>query len=236
MPTIAVVDDDPEWTALIAHLLKGGGYQTSHYATPGKFLDSLVRGVPDLTVLDMQLPGMHGREVIRVIRGNESTRRLLIVAVSGHDIGSAEAIKAFESGADEYLAKPVDGELLLVRIAALLRRGAGAAVAQSALRCGELTLLAEQRRVTVDGREIALTHLEFDLLAYFVRQAGRVLTRGLLLESVWSGDPAMNTRTVDKHVETLRRKLGAFGARLETVIRVGYVLKPEAPQAARGRH
>ena len=87
-------------------------------------------------------------------------------------------------------------------------------------------MLSPQERVCrLGGREVPLTRLEFDLLLYFLRQVNRVLTRGVILESVWRGDPAMTTRTVDKHVETLRKKLGAFGKKLETVIRMGYIFK-----------
>lgn len=232
---IAVVDDDPEWGDLLLRILKSGGYDCIHFPTAGRFFDWMIRSKPVMVLLDMQLPGMHGREVIRVLRSNSETRDLLIVAVSAHEVMSAEAVKAFEAGADEYLTKGVDHDLILARIGALMRRGpAAAARTEERLTSGDLVILPEQRVVRMGGKEIALTHLEFDLLVYFVRQTGRVLTRSLILESVWGGSPNMDTRTVDKHVESLRRKLGAFGRSLETVIRVGYVLKaPGAPGVER---
>lgn len=225
MARIAVVDDDPEWAQLLLRVLKGGGYEVSHFGTPGRFFDSLLKAKPDLVLLDMQLPGMHGREVIRVLRANDATRGLLVVAVSAHDRHSADAVKAFECGADEYLPKPVDPDLLLARLAALLRRGVGVPLADDRLTLGALAVSPESREVALDGRVLELTNMEFELLCHFLRNPNRVLTRGLILESVWGTVPDMNTRTVDKHVETLRRKLGPYGSKIETVVRVGYMLK-----------
>ncbi len=228
MPKIAILDDDPEWGALHLRILKGSGFEAVHFPTPGRFFDALLRSRPDLLLLDMQLPGMHGREVIRVLRANEETKRLIVVAVSAHDVQSEHAVKALDAGADEYMAKPVDPELLVARISALLRRGYAAPQEHhELLTLGPLTISPEEHAVRLKGRDLDLTRLEFDLLLAFARQPERVLTRSLVLESVWGGDASMGTRTVDKHVESLRRKLGAFGKRLETVIRVGYVLKTE---------
>ena len=181
MTGIAIVDDDPEWGLMMLHLLKGAGHDAIHYATPGRLFDSLLKSVPDVVLLDMKLPGMHGREVLRVLRANEATRRLLVVAVSAYERGSAEAVKAFESGADEYMSKPLDQDLLLARISALVRRGAGPqtlAAAQPSLRAGPLVVRPDQRTAELKERPLDLTHLEFDLLVYFLKQPNRVLTRG----------------------------------------------------------
>lgn len=232
---IAIVDDDPDWGELWLLLLKGGGYGAVHYATAGRFFDALAKARPDIVILDMRMPGINGLEAIRILRGNQETRRILIVAVSGHDVSSEHAVKAFEAGADEYLAKPVDQNLLLARLGSLLRRAPGErSGAGERLVLGPLAILPEERVARLGEREMTLTHLEFDLLLYFARQPDRVLTRSLILETVWGGNPDMNTRTVDKHVESLRRKLGPLGQSLETVIRVGYVLKSSAFLARRG--
>ncbi|OGR83243.1 MAG: hypothetical protein A3J74_03310 [Elusimicrobia bacterium RIFCSPHIGHO2_02_FULL_57_9] len=228
MPKIYVIDDDPEWGALLLKLLKSNGFEAMHFPTAGRFFDALIKAKPDLILLDMQLAGMHGREVIRVLRQNPDYQKLLVIAVSAHDVKSEHAVKALEGGADEYLAKPIHEDLLIARIAALLRRASGNGVAAGErLRVGPLVIIPEQRRVSLNDREVELTRLEFELLLAFLRQPNRVLTRSLILETVWGGAPNMVTRTVDKHVESLRRKLGAFGKNFETVIRVGYVFKPQ---------
>jgi len=226
---LAVVDDDAEMLALLALVLGKGGYDVKTYPTPGRFLDSLAKVRPDLCVLDMNLPGIHGRDVIRVLRENDATRRMPIVAITASERGTPDVIKGLELGADEYMGKPLDLELFVVRIAALLRRLPAAAVAaapQETLSFGAMTVFLDEHRVELGGKAVTLTHLEFKLLGYLLRHPLCVVTRGMLLEKVWGSEPGMSTRTVDKHVESLRKKLPAFGAHVETVIRVGYLFRP----------
>lgn len=226
---LAVVDDDTEMLELMAMVLGKNGFEVKTYATPGRFLDSLAKVRPDLCVLDMQLPGIHGRDVIRVLRENAATKRMPIVAITASERGTPDVIKGLELGADEYMGKPLDLELFVVRIEALLRRVPAIwteAPKTETLRYASLTVFLDEHRVEDSGKAVTLTHLEFKLLAYFLRHPQRVVTRGMLLEKVWGTEPDMSTRTVDKHVESLRRKLPGFGAHLETVIRVGYLFCP----------
>lgn len=223
---IAVVEDDPEFSDYLKQLLEAEGYAVALYATPGRFLDALLKSQPDAALIDVQLPGMDGREVIRVLRANPETRGMILVAVSGRQKDLAHVVSGFHAGADEYFVKPVDAELLIARLGSLLRREETPVPApERSLRLGDLLVLPERRECSCKGKPLKLTRLEFDLLVYFMEQRNRVLTRTALLDAVWKGDPTMNTRTVDKHVETLRRKLGPAGALLETVVRIGYVLK-----------
>lgn len=226
---LAVVDDDAEMLELMAMVLGRSGFEVKTYPTPGRFLDSLAKIRPDLAVLDMQLPGIHGRDVIRVLRENAATKRMPIVAITASERGTPDVIRGLELGADEYMAKPLDLELFVVRIAALLRRSPAAVAApppSECLRFRGLTLFLDEHRVEADGRTVTLTHLEFKLLAYFLRHPQRVVTRGMLLEKVWGTEPDQSTRTVDKHVESLRRKIPSFASHLETVIGVGYLFRP----------
>lgn len=226
---LAVVDDDAEMLALLALVLGKSDYDVKTYATPGRFLDSLAKVRPDLCVLDMQLPGIHGRDVIRVLRENPATKRMPIVAITASERGTPDVIKGLELGADEYMGKPLDLELFVVRIAALLRRLPGTASAappQEVLTYGPLKVLLDEHRVELSGKAVTMTHLEFKLLSYFLRHPQRVVTRGMLLEKVWGTEPDQSTRTVDKHVESLRRKLPPFGSHVETVIGMGYLFRP----------
>ena len=226
---LAVVDDDAEMLALMSMVLGRNGFDVKTYSTPGRFLDSLARSVPDLCVLDMQLPGIHGRDVIRVLRDNAGTRRMPIVAITASERATSDVIKGLELGADEYMGKPLDLELFVVRITALLRRSPARQAAPpppETLRFGDLTLFLDEHRVDLGGKSVLLTHLEFKLLSYFLRHPLRVVTRGMLLEKVWGTEPDMSTRTVDKHVESLRKKLPSFASHLETVIGVGYLFRP----------
>jgi len=225
---LAVIDDDAEMLALIALVLGKSGYEVKTYATPGRFLDSLAKTRPDLTILDMQLPGIHGRDVIRVLRENAATKRMPIVAITASERGTPDVIKGLELGADEYMGKPLDLELFVARIEGLLRRvpTSAAPAPSEILRYNAMTVVLDEHRVEVGGKPVTLTNLEFKLLVYFLRHPQRVVTRGMLLEKVWGTEPDQSTRTVDKHVETLRKKLPPFGAKVETVIRVGYLFRP----------
>jgi len=224
--SIAVVDDDADWCEFVGLLLKRQGYEASLFASAGKFFDALIKNRYVLVILDMRLPGMHGREVIRVLRANPETRDMLIVGVSGSDVRSPDAVAALNAGADEYLAKPVDVDFLTARITALLRRSADRVTTEAERICvGPLVVVPDQQQVSLNGKDVVLTNLEFQLLVYFLRNANRVLTRQLMLEQVWGVKVPMETRTVDKHVESLRRKLGDFGKKFETVVKVGYSLK-----------
>jgi two-component system alkaline phosphatase synthesis response regulator PhoP len=224
MIRIAIVEDDPEYGDFLTALLSEGGHKPHLFATPGRFFDSLIKNPPDLVLMDMQLPGMDGKEIIRVLRSNPDTAKIRVIAMSGRQNKSRDAVNGFTAGADEYLVKPLDTELLMVRIESLLRRVPAERPPEEVLSLGSLKVFLDRRMCEVKGAMVKLTRLEFDLLVYFLGNADRVLPRSVILETVWQGDPAMTTRTVDKHVETLRRKLGAVGKRLQTVIRVGYML------------
>mgnify|MGYP001597444497 FL=1 len=224
---LAVLDDDPEMLALLTLVLGKNGYDVKTYSTPGRFLDSLVKLRPDLCVLDMQLPGIHGREVIRILRENAPTKLLPIVAITAAERATPQVISGLELGADEYMSKPLDLDLFVVRIESLLRRAGKAASPppSESLRYGDLVVYLDEHRVAVAGKAVILTHLEFKLLAYFLGHPNRVVTRGMLFEKVWGTQPDVSTRTVDKHIESLRRKIPGFGARVETVVRVGYLFR-----------
>jgi DNA-binding response OmpR family regulator len=225
MPTIAIVDDDPEWAQLCTRILRSSSLETIHYPTAGRFFDSLTTSKPALVILDMQMPGMHGREVIRVLRNNADTAGILIVGISAHDIGSPFAIEALKAGADEYLAKPVDSDFLSARIQTLLRRSVNGRSNELKITLGELEIFPDQRSATVGGSQVTLSHLEFEVLLALARQPDRVLTRSLVLETAWKTDSKLGTRRVDKVIQSIRLKLGPCGENIETVVRVGYVYK-----------
>jgi two-component system OmpR family response regulator len=171
---------------------------------------------------------MDGREVVRVLRRNPETRSLPIIMVSGVEKEPSHVVQGLNDGADEYLTKPVQGDPLLARLASLLRRASsnGGTEREEIWSVGRLTLRPEQRTASLDGDAIELTRLEFDVLAFFVRHPNRVLTRQMLLQEVWQQPPGLATRTVDKHIENVRKKLGKLGERIETVINVGYAFRP----------
>jgi two-component system alkaline phosphatase synthesis response regulator PhoP len=226
---IAVVDDDAGVRELIAFILGKAGYAVQTFATPGRFLDGVMKAKPDLCLIDIQLPGMDGREVIRVLRGSADTRDLALIAMSAVAIAPRDAVRGLDDGADEYFFKPLDIDLLRARVANLLARRAtvpAAAPGREIVSWGPIDIAPDEHAVTLSGKPVSLTNLEMKLLLAFLRQPGRVLPRSLLLQTVWSSSPDVATRTVDKHVETLRRKLPPFGKKVETVVGVGYLFRP----------
>lgn len=226
---IAIVDDYEGARDLLESLLaQHNSYSVSSYPAAGKFLDSFSRRPPpDLVVLDLQLPGISGWDCLKILKENPETRRILVFLVSGHYTQTSDIVRGLEMGADEYICKPFDAEIFLARLDALMRRAswqAGTAPVEK-VQAGPLILNLSEHAASLDNEVLVLTPLEYELLRYMVRNSNRVLTRGLILEQVWKGDPTMTTRTVDKHIENLRKKLREFGKRIETVIGVGYVLK-----------
>ncbi|MBI5242399.1 MAG: response regulator transcription factor [Elusimicrobia bacterium] len=242
---IAVAEDDPAAGTRLGSLLKRAGYRVVLYSKPSDFLSALVRSRFSAAFIELRLPGMDGKDVIRVLRANEESRRMILIAVSLKAGCHPAPVDAFNAGADEYFPAPADPELVLVRLKSLLRRRLASPRREEPLTLGELTVLPDERECRLSGRadkehgstarspasssargrSLRLTRLEFDLLVYFLRQRNRILTRGNMLKALWRADPPTGTGIVDKHVENLRRKLGAFGGRIETVIKLGYVLK-----------
>ena len=226
---IAVVDDDPGICELLSLVLGKAGYAVGAYASPGRFFDGVLKTKPDLCLIDVQLPGMDGREVIRVLRASPETSGLPLIAMSAVATAPSDVVRGFNEGADEYLPKPLDLDLLLVRVAGLLaRRGAagGGERPSEIVTWGPIKIAVDEHSVTLSGRPVELTNLEMKLLLALLRQPGRVLPRSYLLQTVWSSSPDVATRTVDKHVENLRRKLPPFGKKVETVVGVGYLFRP----------
>ena len=224
---IAVVDDDDEMRSLLTLVLGKAGFKVQGYATPGRFFDGLVRAKPELCIVDVQLPGMDGREVVRVMRSNPETRALPVIMITAVATTSGDVVKGVENGADEYFPKPLDLELLVARIENLLSRANRIAPPpEDSVTWGELEVTPDEHRVTVKGKAVPLTHLEFKLLLAFLRQPNRVLPRSWLLQHVWDSSTSVSTRTVDKHVETLRRKVKPLSGNLETVVGVGYLFRP----------
>ncbi|MFH1725737.1 MAG: response regulator transcription factor [Elusimicrobiota bacterium] len=229
MKRIAIVEDDEAVADFLSTLFRNANYSARAFASAGKFLDALPRLQPDLAVVDLKLPSMSGWDLIRVMRGSQDGKLTPIVVISAHYRSSSDVVRALGLGADEYFTKPLQGEVLLARVEALLRRASWQVASDLApserLTSGNLIVDIAEHGVRLNGKPVRLTRLEFDLLVYLMRNQNRVLTRGLLLENVWKADPSQSTRTVDKRVEILRRKLAGFGKHIETVSGVGYCFK-----------
>ncbi|MDA8131774.1 MAG: response regulator transcription factor [Elusimicrobia bacterium] len=223
-PSAACLTADLSARTFLRSALKG--FALRFYPSASAFLKSPPS--KGLAVIDASLPDMSGPDLAAVLRGSPRTSSLLLVLTGPGPYSPAAAASSLDSGADEYFRFPADPALFRARLLNLLERGRGRGAAKSEpeeFRIGPLRISPEARTAVVSGRKVPLTALEFDMLLYFLRNRGRVVSRYVLLEQVWREGLGSGPRAVDKRVEALRRKLGPFGSRLRTAFGLGYTFK-----------
>ncbi len=224
---IAVLEDDQEQSALLNEWLTGAGHVVTVYGDSPQFLRQALRETYDLIMLDWMLPQMSGIEVLKRVRqsGKNYTPVIFITARDSE----ADVVEALDAGADDYMSKPVRYRELLARVAALARRADGGRPATDLPECAPYEFDTQKKCVRIGGEEVELTHREFDLALFMFRRAGRVVSRGHILESIWGmHGTEINTRTVDTHMSRLRKKLHINednGWRLSAIYQHGYRLE-----------
>lgn len=223
MGRILLIEDDRDIAASVKFSLEKETRFTVKVAYDGPTgLREASTLLPDLILLDLNLPGLNGLDVCRRIRSDRSIASTPIIMLTAR-VEEADKVSGLELGADDYITKPFSLKELVARVRALLRRTAPHGEGTPVLVSEHIEIDEERRRVLAQGREIDLTRKEFDLLATLMREHGRVMTRNRLLERVWGYDHPGETRTVDVHVRQLRKKLGQPAADgIETVVGVGY--------------
>lgn len=220
-PTLLIVDDEPDLVELIQFNLERRNYRvlTAH---DGQTAVELAAGKrPDLIILDIMLPKASGRDVIVALKNNPATRSIPIIMLTALSAES-DVIAGLQMGADDYVTKPFSVDVLMARIAAVLRRPATDDAAATALRAGPVTVDRARHVVELDGEAVALTLAEFRLLEALVTARSRVLTRDQLISRVMGPTIAVTDRTIDVHVASLRRKLGEHRDLVQTVRGIGY--------------
>ena len=232
MARILIVEDEADLRDLVGYNLRSAGHEVREAGSVADALAEMRRSRPDLVLLDLMLPDRPGTELCRKIKSDPDTESIRVVMLTARS-EEIDRVVGFELGADDYVAKPFSVRELVLRVNAVLRRGAPVAEAptEEVLSFGGLAIDKARHRVTVDGEEAPLTALEFKLLWTLASRRGRVQSRERLLEDVWEMNPDVTTRTVDTHVKRLREKLGAAGDLVETVRGVGYRFAEE-PGAA----
>jgi two-component system, OmpR family, KDP operon response regulator KdpE len=226
---LLVVEVDERIRSALIRALRERGHAVSSAATALAGLRQAVDERPDLVVLDLGLPDLDGRELLRMLRAVSAVP--VIVATARDDDDSV--VQALDAGADDYVVKPFPAGQLEARIRAVLRRAAGVAdAAQAPVTVGDLTVDPRTRRVTHSGRAVELSSKEFDLLRYLAARAGTVVAQRELLTEVWQLPYGGSDKTVDVHLSWLRRKLGESAATprlLQTVRGVGVRLAEPEP-------
>jgi DNA-binding response OmpR family regulator len=219
-PRIAVVEDDEDLAfTLTYNLKKDGRYEVERYAGGLVALDALLARPPDLVLLDLNLPDVDGLTICRELRKGEETRKISILMLTAR-VEERDKLLGFELGADDYVTKPFSMKELLARVAAQLRRGGSAEGGDDVFESGRLRIDRARHLVLRDGEPVHLTKKEFDLLWLLIRSGGRVVSRETILTRLWDVAADIETRTVDVHIRSLRKKIGE--ETIETVVGVGY--------------
>ena len=222
MTRILIVEDETALSEPLAFLLEREGYEVSIAEDGVKAITVFEQDDPDLVLLDLMLPGRSGTEVCRELRKRSAVP---IIMVSAKD-SEVDKVVGLELGADDYVTKPYSTRELVARIRAVLRRrGPEEAESDAVVDRGRVRLDADRHTVTVDGEEMPMPLKEFELLEYLMRNSGRVLTRGQLIDRVWGADYFGDTKTLDVHIKRLRSKIEvdpSVPAQLLTVRGVGY--------------
>ncbi len=222
---IVIVEDERDMADLVAMRLRKEGYQVEVACDGPRGLEMVRASPPDLVLLDLMLPGMSGTEVAAALRGDPRTAGVPIIMVTAR-AEESDVVVGLKFGADDYVTKPFSLSVLTARIDAVLRRSVLRETGTAGtLKVGPITIDTQRHEVEVDGRVVGLTLTEFRLLAALAAARGRVLSRNQLMDQAMGLDVIVTDRTVDVHITSLRKKLGAARGRLQTVRGVGYKLE-----------
>ena len=225
MTRVLIVEDEESMAEPLAFLLRKEGFSTDIAANGKDALDVYDRSGADIVLLDLMLPGMSGTEVCKQLRARGSVPVIMLTAKDSE----IDKVVGLELGADDYITKPYSTRELIARMRAVLRRGADVDDGHLAvLQSGPVRMDVERHVVSVHGVPTSLPLKEFELLEYLIRNAGRVLTRGQLIDRVWGADYVGDTKTLDVHVKRLRAKIEPDPAApryLVTVRGLGYKLE-----------
>jgi DNA-binding response OmpR family regulator len=227
-PSILLVEDDVRLSELVSHYLEANGFRVTTTGRGDQVLGQVQRDTPDLVILDLGLPGQDGFSICRQLRPGYANP-ILILTARDNDI---DHVLGLELGADDYVIKPVEPRVLLARINALLRRSrAQPRIERATLSFGRLLINPVTRAVSLNGRPVALSSAEFDLLAYFAEHAGEIQSRAVLFQHLYGREYDGVDRLLDVRVSHLRKKLGEdadSSERIKTIWGQGYLFVPDA--------
>lgn len=220
---IYCVEDDESIREMEVYTLRSTGFEAEGYPDGEAFFGALGEKIPELVLLDVMLPGEDGVSILKKLKANALTKELPVIMATAKG-AEYDKVASLDLGADDYLVKPFGMMEMVSRVRAVLRRAVPKGERQI-LRAGEIEMDIDRHCVTVGGKRVELTFKEYEMLRLFLSHPGMVFTRDRLLINVWGDSYDSETRTVDVHIRTLRQKLGAGGALIETVRGVGYRLE-----------
>ncbi len=217
MTKVLVVEDEESFSEAISFMLRKEGFEVAVAADGNAALVEFDKGGADIVLLDLMLPGLSGTEVCREIRKRSKVPVIMVTAKDSE----IDKVVGLELGADDYVTKPFSSRELIARIKAVLRRTGEAIEDQSdVIEIGPIRIDVERHAVSVSGNPVKLPLKEFDLLLMLMRNAGRVLTRGQLIDRIWGSDYVGDTKTLDVHVKRIRAKIETDPANPEHLLTV----------------
>jgi len=217
---IYCVEDDPNIRELIIYTLKTGGFEAKGFSDSISFFNEMKTKFPSLILLDIMLPGTDGLTILKKLKENAATSDIPVIMLTAKGT-EFDKVQGLDMGADDYITKPFGVLELISRVKSVLRR-VEPKTKNNVLKAGDITMDTAKRMVMAGNTEIKLTAKEFELLYYLMSNVDIVLTRDKLLDKIWGFDFEGETRTLDVHIRSLRKKLGKYGKAIETVRGVGY--------------
>ncbi|MFT4577721.1 MAG: two-component system alkaline phosphatase synthesis response regulator PhoP [Nitrospinales bacterium] len=221
---ILLVDDDQELLAALELKLDKEGFQVETAPDGEVALEIIKKKLPDLVILDVNMPKVNGMEVCKTLRSDEQTRDLAVIMLTARD-DEIDRVLGLEFGADDYVTKPYNARELILRIKALLKRifpVQNNPATKDIFQIGALSIDMDKHEVRIGEEVVELTLTEFKLLAHLIQNQGKIKTRDFLLEQIWEYGDGVFSRTIDTHIQRLRAKLGDTGKYIKTVRGVGY--------------
>ena len=218
---VFIVEDEPDLRDTLKYNLENEGFIVEAFSNGEDFLSSVDKNKPNLVILDLMLPGVSGLDVCRELRSNDNNDGIGIVMLTAKS-EEIDRIVGFELGADDYVTKPFSVRELILRVKVLLKKRTDDGANEKILEFGPILMNLDAHEVSIDGKIVNLTALEFKLLKHLLKRKGRVQTRDQLLGDVWGYSSEVTTRTVDTHIKRLREKLGEPGDLIQTIRGVGY--------------
>ena len=225
MATIYIVEDDVNIREIERYALKNSGYHVEEFECGADLFKRLESKVPALILLDIMLPNEDGLDILTKIRADKNTAKVPIIMVTAKT-SELDKVKGLDLGADDYISKPFGVMELISRVKALLRRS-GRTHSSPVLTFQNIKMEEDKHFVSVNEKPCELTFKEYELLKLLLTNAGIVVGRDTILEKVWGTDFEGESRTLDMHIKTLRKKLGDAGVYIKTVRNVGYILTGE---------
>ncbi|MDD6798082.1 MAG: response regulator transcription factor [Clostridia bacterium] len=219
---IYVVEDDQNIREIESFALKNSGYIVEAFDCGKAFFTRIKEKMPDLVLLDIMLPDIDGMEILKRLKNDLDMRRIPVIMVTAKS-SEIDKVKGLDQGADDYMTKPFGVMELISRVKAILRRSSSISE-DKIFKLGSITINDEKHAVFADDNPVDLTFKEYNLLKLLVANTGIVMSRDVIMDRIWGTSFEGESRTLDMHIKTLRKKLGDSGALIKTIRNVGYVI------------